>query len=93
MAGLTAAALPPVVVLIGGPSAEHDVSIVSGTAMAEALAEAGADVRQVLIDLDGAWWWLPAEHRRADRSAEAYDAAAALGADGPHPVGAALDRL
>ena len=28
-----AAALPPVVVLLGGPSAEHDVSVVSGTAM------------------------------------------------------------
>ena len=28
---------PPVVVLLGGPSAEHDVSVVSGTAIAEAL--------------------------------------------------------
>ena len=34
MAGLSAAGLPPVVVLFGGPSAEHDVSIVSGTAIA-----------------------------------------------------------
>jgi D-alanine-D-alanine ligase-like ATP-grasp enzyme len=32
---------PPVVVLLGGPSAEHDVSVVSGTAIAEALAEEG----------------------------------------------------
>jgi len=32
---------PPIVVLLGGPSAEHDVSVVSGTAIAEALAEAG----------------------------------------------------
>ena len=47
-------ARPPVVVLLGGPSAEHDVSIVSGTAIAEALAGAGLDVEQVLIDLDGA---------------------------------------
>jgi len=31
--------LPPIAVLLGGPSAEHDVSIVSGTAIAEALAE------------------------------------------------------
>ena len=31
-------AYPPIVVLLGGPSAEHDVSIVSGTAIAEALA-------------------------------------------------------
>ncbi len=93
MAGLSGASLPPVVVLIGGPSAEHDVSIVSGTAMAEALAGAGADVRQVLVDLDGAWWWLPADHRRDDRPAAAYDDPANLGADGPHPLGAALDRL
>ena len=58
----------PVAVLLGGPSAEHDVSIVSGTAIAEALAGARPfDVRQVLIDLDGGWWWLPADHRRGDR--------------------------
>ena len=37
----------PVVVLFGGPSAEHDVSVVSGTAIAEALAETGYDVEQV----------------------------------------------
>jgi D-alanine-D-alanine ligase len=93
VAGLTAAELPPIVVLLGGPSAEHDVSVVSGTAIAAALTEAGADVRQVLIDLDGAWWWLPADHRRDDRPASAYDDPRRLGADGPFPVGAALDRL
>ena len=84
---------PPAVVLLGGPSAEHDVSIVSGTAIADALAGEGHPVVQVLIDLDGAWWWLPANHRRADRPATAYDDPAALGAAGPHTVGAALDRL
>ena len=93
MAGLTGSDLPPVVVLLGGPSAEHDVSIVSGTAIAQALAEAGSDVRQVLIDLDGAWWWLPDDHRRGDRTAAAYDDPAALGGEGPVAVGAALDRL
>ena len=93
MAGLTGAALPPVVVLLGGPSAEHDVSIVSGTAIADALAETGADVRQVLIDLDGAWWWLPADHRRDDRPAAAYDDPTSLGAEGPVTAGAAIDRL
>ena len=93
MAGLTAAELPPIVVLLGGPSAEHDVSIVSGSAIALALAEAGADLRQVLIDLDGAWWWLPADHRRGDRDATAYDDPRGLGAEGPIAVGAALDRL
>ena len=84
---------PPVVVLLGGPSAEHDVSVVSGTAIAEALAGAGHAVEQVLIDLDGAWWWLPDGHRRADRAAAAYDDPAALGAAGPVGVGEALDRL
>ena len=85
--------LPPIVVLLGGPSAEHDVSIVSGTAMAGALADVGALVHQVFIDLDGAWWWLPADHRRNDRPAAAYDDPAALGAEGPVTVGAAMDGL
>ena len=97
MAGMTTPervhALPPIVVLLGGPSAEHDVSVVSGTAIATALADAGASVRQVLIGLDGAWWWLPADHRRAERPAAAYDDPTALGGEGPVAVGAALDRL
>jgi D-alanine-D-alanine ligase len=84
---------PPIVVLLGGPSAEHDVSIVSGTAIAEALLERGYLVDQVLIDLEGSWWWLPREHRRGDRPQADYDTPGALGADGPHGVGAALDRI
>ena len=91
--GVTAAELPPIVVLLGGPSAEHDVSVVSGTAMAGALLDAGAAVRQILIDLDGRWWWLPADHRRDDRPAATYDDPTALGAEGPLEVGAAIDRL
>lgn len=85
--------LPPVVVLFGGPSAEHDVSVVSGTAIGAALAGDGFDVSQVLIDLAGSWWWLPAGHQRDDRPAAAYDDPKSLGADGPFTVGAALDRL
>ena len=84
---------PPIVVLLGGPSAEHDVSLVSGTAIPEALIATGDDVRQVLIDLDGRWWWLPADHRRDGRPAATYDDPAGLGADGPMTAGAALDRL
>ena len=84
---------PPIAVLLGGPSAEHDVSIVSGTAIAEALIGGGDDVRQVLIDLDGRWWWLPRDHRRDGRPASAYDDPSALGAEGPHTPGAAVDRL
>jgi D-alanine-D-alanine ligase len=84
---------PPIVVLLGGPSAEHDVSVVSGSAIATALLDAGLAVSQVLIDLDGGWWWLPAAHRRGDLPATAFDDPAALGGDGPYAVGAALDRL
>jgi len=86
-------ARPPIVVLLGGPSAEHDVSIVSGTAIADALRDAGLGVRQVLIDLDGRWWWLPAGHRRDGRPQAAYDDPVGLGAEGPIDVGAAVDRL
>lgn len=84
---------PRLAVLFGGPSAEHDVSIVSGSAIADALAAAGLAVDRILIDLAGDWWWLPADHRRADRPAADYDRPAELGADGPLRVGAALDRL
>jgi len=92
-AAARSASYPPVVVLLGGPSAEHDVSVVSGTAIAAALMDAGMDVTQVLIDLDGSWWWLPAGHRRGDRAAAAYDDPASLEATGPITVGAAIDRL
>ena len=87
------ASLPPVVVLLGGPSAEHDVSIVSGTAIADGLRSVDVPVQEVLIDLHSAWWWLPADHRRDDRQPAAYDDPAALGAAGPFEVGVAIDRL
>ena len=79
----------PVAVVYGGPSAEHDVSVVSGTAIAEALAGAGHAVSQFLLDLEGAWWLLPADHRRQGRPAAAYDAPDALGAAGPFTAGEA----
>ena len=88
-----AAVYPPVIVLLGGPSAEHDVSIVSGTAIAAALRADGLAVRQVLIDLAGRWWWLPEDHRRDDRPAAIYDDPDGLGAVGPNHLGASLDRL
>ena len=84
---------PPVTVLLGGPSAEHDVSIVSGTAIATALRSRGYAVDQVLIDLDGRWWWLPADHVRGDRPQRDYDDPVTLGAEGPHALGPAIDRL
>ena len=90
---MTAPGRPPVVVLLGGPSAEHDVSIVSGTAIAEALAGTGLDVEQILIDLDGRWWRLPAGHRREHRAPADYDDPVSIAATGPETVGAAIDRL
>lgn len=77
----------PVAVILGGPSAEHDVSIVSGTAIAAALAERGHPVSQFLVDLAGAWWLLPPGHRRDDRPPAAYDDPVALGAAGPFGAG------
>ena len=93
MSAATVTERPPVVVLLGGPSAEHDVSIVSGTAIAEALSGAGLTVSQVLIDLEGRWWWLPEEHRREGRPAAAYDDPSGLGATEGLTAGAAIDRL
>ncbi len=81
---MSASATPgprPVVVLLGGPSAEHDVSLVSGSAVARALAGAGHPVDRVLIDLDGRWWWLPGASGAAEFGA-ASGTASPPGADG-----------
>ena len=83
----------PVVVVYGGPSAEHDISIVSGTAIAEALWQSGYPVEQRLVDLDGRWWTLPPNHRRRDRPAADYDDPVALAAAGPTGAGEAADTL
>src|SRR6185436_17707579 len=83
----------PVAVALGGPSAEHDVSIVSGTAILEALVGSGYPVEAWLVDLDGGWWRLPDGHRRDGPPQAAYDDPAALGAEGPLAAAVALDRL
>jgi D-alanine-D-alanine ligase len=83
----------PVAVLLGGPSAEHDVSVVSGTAITEALREAGWPVTPWLIDLDGRWWRLPGDHRRDGRPGSAYDDPASMGGEGPRTAGSVLDEL
>jgi D-alanine-D-alanine ligase len=82
-----------VAVVFGGPSAEHDVSVTSGTAIAEALGDSGYDVAQWFIDLDGSWWQLPADHRRAARSPSDYDDPAALGANGPTSIWSAVEQI
>jgi D-alanine-D-alanine ligase len=86
-------AATPVVVVLGGPSAEHDVSIVSGSAIADALAVSGYPVETWLIDLSGDWWRLPDGFRRDGRPQADYDDPGALGAVGPYDAGQALERL
>ena len=83
----------PVVVAFGGPSAEHDVSIVSGSAIADSLQASGYPVRCSYLDLDGGWWRLPDDHRRDGRPQAAYDDPAELGATGPTPAGEALEAI
>ena len=80
-------------VLLGGPSAEHDVSIVSGRAVATALAERGHAVEGWLIDLAGGWWRLPAAALDRSLPQAAYDEPLRLGAEGPHDAAAALAGL
>ncbi|MFH0751364.1 MAG: D-alanine--D-alanine ligase family protein [Chloroflexota bacterium] len=76
-----------VAVVFGGPSAEHDVSIVSGSAIAAALGARGHPVSQLYVDLGGGWWILPPDHRRGERPPAAYDDPAGLGGAGPFGAG------
>ena len=82
-----------IAVLLGGPSAEHDVSLVSGRAIAGALAGRGHRVDAWLIDLDGRWWALPAAALDPSLPATAYDEPAALRARGPVRAAAALESI
>lgn len=82
-----------IAVLLGGPSAEHDVSLVSGRAIADALAHKGHDVSGWLLTLGGAWWRLPAAALDPELPLEAFRDPAALGAKGPHTAAAALEAL
>ncbi len=87
--------MPPtsIAVVLGGTSAEHDVSLVSGRAIAAALAERGHAVEGWLVDLDGHWWQLPAAAMDARHPATAYDQPPELGASGPSSAAAALEML
>lgn len=64
--------LPSVVVLFGGLSAEAEISVVSGTAIATALMDRGVEVSQLLITRGGLAALLPPEHRRGEQSPAAY---------------------
>ncbi len=52
-------------VLMGGPSSEHDVSLASGRMVALALQERGHDVEALVIERSGLWHRLPPERLEA----------------------------
>ena len=87
--------LPPtsVTVLLGGPSAEHDVSLVSGRAIATALLGNGHDVTGWLLELGGGWWRLPNRALDPALPLSAFRDPASLGADGPFGAAAALVQI
>src|SRR5450759_5092009 len=82
-----------VVVLFGGPSAEHDVSVVSGWAIADALAEAGLPVERIYLDLGGGWWSVPAAASLGRPRPGSFDDPRASGASGPRTPAQALAEL
>ena len=82
-----------VVVMLGGPSAEHDVSVVSGWAIADALADAGLSVERVYIDLLNGWWSMPATAAAGRPRPGAFDDPRSLGAEGPRTPAQALERI
>jgi len=82
-----------VLVLLGGPSAEHDVSVVSGWAIADSLTESGYTVERILIDLSGRWWLVPATAASGRPRPGTFDDPAGVGAEGPWLPGQALDRI
>jgi D-alanine-D-alanine ligase len=83
----------PVVVLLGGPSAEHDVSVVSGWAISDALSQAGYPVDRIFIDLDGGWWSMPPNAASGRPAAGTFDDPRKDGAKGPTTPAQALDSL
>jgi D-alanine-D-alanine ligase len=80
-------------VVLGGPSAEHDVSLVSGRAVGAALIERGHEVEGWLVTLAGQWWKLPASAMDPDLAPTAFDDPQALGAEGPLHSGHALQQI
>jgi len=83
----------PVAVLFGGPSAEHDVSVVSGWAIADSLAGSGFAVERLFIDLRGRWWRVRDDAVSGRPRAGVFDDPGSGGADGPWSPGEALAML
>ena len=87
--------LPPVLVLFGGRSAESDISVISGSAIAAELLDAGLTVTQAHIARDGSLRPLPAAHRRGVDAASSYTdlTAPALSAVRPTTLDAYLHNV
>jgi len=64
--------LPNVVTIYGGLSAEAEISVVSGSAIAAALIERGLSVAQLLITREGVAALLPEGHLRGARPPHEY---------------------
>ena len=77
--------LPNVVTIFGGVSAEAEISVVSGSAIAASLMERGLSVAQLLITREGVAALLPEGHLRGARPPHEYtserDAASLTDAD------------
>ena len=69
------------------------MSLVSGRAIANALAEKGHDVTGWLVDLAGGWWRLPWTAMDRALPHVAFDEPHALNADGPLTAGEALSQI
>jgi D-alanine-D-alanine ligase len=82
-----------IALVLGGPSAEHDVSLVSGRAIAASLLERGHIVTGWLVDLDGGWWELPPAAMDRSLPWTAYDDPSGLGGLGPLTAGGALEQI
>jgi D-alanine-D-alanine ligase len=82
-----------IAVVMGGPSVEHDVSLVSGRAIATALLGRGHDVSGWLVDLASRWWHLPEAALDPALPAAALHDPAGLGAGPAQSTSAALEHL
>ena len=83
-----------IAVLMGGPSAEHDVSLVSGRAIAAALAGRGHPVTGGSSISTGRWWALPDTRARPGHPRDATSTTPRpSGAQGPMSAAAALERI
>ena len=63
---------PRVVILYGGLSAEAEISVVSGSAIASALMQEGLSVDQLLITRESLAALLPEGHLRGERLPSEY---------------------